>query len=95
MPKNIDHIKASKALLGWATPPLHSLIDSSSQIKGLGHGFTGHNMDLVRAAQSFLGERGRLEATLHILQDIGLVEESDWKPLWERMKRGNRKNTRG
>lgn len=86
MPKNIDHIRASKILLGWSTPSLHSLIDSSSQIKGLGHGFTGHNLDLIKAAEAFLGKRGKLEATLHILQDIGLIEESDWKPLWEKTK---------
>lgn len=90
MPKNIDHIRASKVLLGWSTYSLHSLIDSSSQIKGLGHGFTGHNIDIIRAAELFLGERGKLEATLHILQDIGLVDESDWKPLWERRKRKKR-----
>ncbi|HHV81375.1 MAG TPA: hypothetical protein PLK33_05535 [bacterium] len=87
MPKNLDHIKAAKVLLGWSTYPLHSLIDSSSQVKGLGHGFTGHNIDIIKAAETFLGEKGRLEATLHILQDIGLVEESDWKPIWESQRR--------
>lgn len=87
MPKRLDHIRASRALLGWSIPALHSLIDASSQIKGLGHGFTGHNLDIIRAAEDFLGERGKLEATLHILQDIGFVNEEDWKPLWEKVKR--------
>lgn len=79
MPGRLDHIRASKALLGWSIPVLHELIDASSQVKGLGHGFTGHNIDIIKAANNFFGEKGRLEATLHILQDIGFVKEKDWK----------------
>jgi len=53
VPGRLEHIKASKVLLGWSIPLLHELIDASSQIKGLGHGITGHNLDIINAANNF------------------------------------------
>jgi len=93
VPGKLEHIKASKVLLGWSIPLLHELIDASSQIKGLGHGITGHNLDIINAANNFFGEKGRLEATLHILQDIGFVKEEDWRIMMNTTQRKRKRKS--
>ncbi|MCR4419315.1 MAG: hypothetical protein QHH27_06250 [Clostridia bacterium] len=78
MPRRQEHLKAARALLGHADPLVHLLMDRAIERLGPRHRYVSHNAEYVRMIRHLLGEEAALEATLHLLQDWGLVDPQDY-----------------
>ncbi|HHV61072.1 MAG TPA: hypothetical protein GXX51_00275 [Firmicutes bacterium] len=78
MPRRQEHLKAAKILLGYADPLVHKLMDQSIERLGPRHRYVTHNVEYIRAIRQLFGENAVIEATLHLLQDWGVIDESDY-----------------
>ena len=81
--RNEQHCRATRVLLGFRpNPELHALMDAYSKSMGWGHRAKRHDYAFVKFAGELYGERGRLEAALHIACDMGIVTMADVR-LWQ------------
>ncbi|NPV51922.1 MAG: hypothetical protein HPY71_00150 [Firmicutes bacterium] len=78
MPRRQEHLNAAKILLGYADPLVHKLMDQSIERLGPRHRYVTHNVEYIRAIRQLFGEKAVFEATLHLLQDWGIIDESDY-----------------
>jgi len=78
VPRRQEHLKAARALLGYADPLVHVLMDRALERLGPRHRYVSHNAEYIQMIRALLGEEAGLEATLHLLQDWGLVESQDY-----------------
>ncbi|MDI7246921.1 MAG: hypothetical protein QME92_05555 [Bacillota bacterium] len=78
MPRRQEHLRAASVLLGHADPLVHKLMDQSMERLGPRHRYVTHNMEYVRAIRQLFGDEAALEATLHLLQDWGVIGEEDY-----------------
>ena len=78
MPRRQEHLKAARALLGYADPLVHLLMDRSLERLGPRHRYVSHNAEYISSIRQLLGKEAGLEATLHLLQDWGLVSKEDY-----------------
>ncbi|HHW41677.1 MAG TPA: hypothetical protein GXX19_11145 [Syntrophomonadaceae bacterium] len=79
MPPLREHLKAARKLLGHSDPLVHRLLDRAVERLGPRHRFVSHNQEYIKFIGQMLGREAALEATLHLLQDWGLVEPSDYR----------------
>jgi len=79
MPPLREHLKAAKKLLGYSDLLVHRLLDRAVERLGPRHRFVFHNQEYVKFIGQMLGREVALEATLHLLQDWGLVDPSDYQ----------------
>ncbi|HHY48119.1 MAG TPA: hypothetical protein GX506_12570 [Firmicutes bacterium] len=91
MPRRQEHLRAAKILLGHADPLVHRLMDQSMERLGPRYRYVTHNMEYIRAIRQLFGEEAVLEATLHLLQDWGIIEESDYSFGLSRRRPGRTK----
>ncbi|MEW6228566.1 MAG: hypothetical protein AB1700_10875 [Bacillota bacterium] len=92
MPRRQEHLKAAKVLLGHADPLVHKLMDQAIARLGPRHRYVTHNLEYIRAIRQLFGEEAAVEATLHILQDWGIVKEDDY--AFGAVKRSRRQGSR-
>jgi hypothetical protein len=78
VPRRQEHLKAARALLGYADPLVHVLMDRAIERLGPRHRYVSHNAEYLRMIRQLLGDEAALEATLHLLQDWGLVDREDY-----------------
>lgn len=78
MPNRQEHLRAAKALLGHADPLVHILMNRAIERMGPRYLYVRHNAAYISAIKELLGEDARLEATLHLLQDWGIVTADDY-----------------
>ncbi|MGB9886545.1 MAG: hypothetical protein ACPLRW_06050 [Moorellales bacterium] len=90
MPRRQEHLRAAKALLGYADPLVHILMDRAIERLGPRHRYVSHNAEYVRMIRQLLGEEAALEATVHLLQDWGMVEPGDYAFSSPARRRGRR-----
>ncbi len=79
MPPLREHLKAARKLLGYCDPLVHRLLDRAAERLGPRHRFVSHNWEYIKLIEQMLGSEAALEATLHLLQDWGLVERADYQ----------------
>lgn len=68
-----EHHRATLAFLGWDIPEVHQVMDAAAAYLGARHRAVGHNLRALRAIEDLFGRRGRIVATVHILQDAGIL----------------------
>ncbi|NLG78817.1 MAG: hypothetical protein GX492_03175 [Firmicutes bacterium] len=78
MPRRQEHLRAAAVLLGHADPLVHKLMDQSIERLGPRHRYVTHNVEYLRAIRQLFGDEAALEATLHLLQDWGVISEEDY-----------------
>lgn len=74
MPTGKEHDRITKRFLGWNLPHVHRTMDFAVRVIGPGHQIVMHNRDAVKAMELLFGRRGRLIATMHILEDLHIVQ---------------------
>lgn len=78
MPRRQEHLRAASVLLRYADPLVHKLMDQAMEGLGPRHRYVTHNIEYVHAIRQLFGDEAALEATLHILQDWGVISEEDY-----------------
>jgi hypothetical protein len=68
-----EHHRATLAFLGWDIPEVHQVMDAAAAYLGARHRAVGHNLRALRAIEDLFGRRGRIIATVHILQDASIL----------------------
>jgi len=53
-------------------------MDQSIERLGPRHRYVTHNVEYLRAIRQLFGDEAALEATLHLLQDWGVISEEDY-----------------
>jgi len=79
-----EHLRASKVLLGYSDPLVHSLMDREVRMLGYKYRYVRHNMEYIHQIGELLGEQAELQAFLHLLMDIGLISQYDYRKKRER-----------
>jgi len=79
-----EHLRASKVLLGYSDPLVHSLMDREVMMLGYKYRYIRHNMEYIHQIGELLGEQAELQAFLHLLMDIGLISQYDYRKKRER-----------
>ena len=79
------HLAITKRFLGYkGNPAIHTLLD----IKPITYHKLTHNPDYIELIiKPQFGERGEIEAWLHLLVDWGIYEENPSNPLTKREAR--------
>jgi hypothetical protein len=77
LPTKKEHLKASKKYLGYATPIVHELLDSTLPYPHE-HRRT-HTPQFINWIGEGFGEKAKTEAWLHFLMDYGLIRMKDVK----------------
>lgn len=78
MSRRQEHLRAAAVLLGHADPLVHKLTDQPIARRGPRHRYVTHNVEYLRAIRQLFGGEAALEATLHLLQDWGVISEEDY-----------------
>jgi len=81
-----EHLRASKVLLGYSDPLVHSLMDREVRMLGYKYRYVSHNMEYIHNIGELLGKGAELQAFLHLLIDLGFVTKYDYRKRRERKK---------
>jgi len=74
-----EHLRASKVLLGYCDPLVHTLMDREVRMLGYRYRYVSHNMEYIHNIGKLLGKEAELQAFLHLLMDMGLVSKYDYR----------------
>lgn len=79
--------------MGHADPLVHILMNRAIERLGPRYLYVRHNAAYISAIKELLGEDACLEATLHLLQDWGVVTAEDYG-FYASPRRSNREPSR-
>lgn len=73
MPSGPEHRRLTRDFLGWDIPEVHRIMDMAASYLGGRHRVVGHNLRAFEAIELLFGRDGRIVATLHVLEDAGII----------------------